>query len=784
MTKKIKSLGISKELLGDILLIITGVGLIIFTVLTTKSVMTLDRDKVPQTYALFVDAAHALHNNNELSLWLPYLWGGGPNIGNFITEAFYPINWILCNLFYDPNTGLVSYAIIPWNSIIHYSIYFIGLYCLIKRIGFSKLNAFATSIMSTLSSALFMYREWTVSVNGFCYLPLIILFTVMLYEEKNKLLYSIILAVLFAVEASISMSIMLVMSVYLFGILFIAYIIGNNKKNIIRNLGFSALTGILAVLLVAPLFFSALTFAVNMVRNVPGAGFVKLGAKIPLEEFTKYRYTWNEFPQMVRFNNYNVGISLSAFVLVFCMIGFFCKKKHSKKLYYVSLVGVVICGLACFAIIFPAAFYYVPGINQLREPYMYGLFLNLFASIIAAWGFNGIEKKILERTKLKEHFHLIIVCAPLVLCLLGYNIRTQNETCVLLSILFIILIPIALVKQAWIRKFSLYICTFLIIGLGGKDLYCSINYFPYTELEAIEQVKATCENSRKLIEYVDSLDPSDEYYRMTKWGSVAVLPTNMASILGFYDIVGYLNPTFSSGIALHLNLSLAQRVQLQNIKYFLISAQEEQSFIDSFENNPEYTKVGEMDHVFADYTGTSEGTVYIYQALLNLGDAWLVSDYSWNESNTKEEVLVSVASNAIAVDKTAIINACTLTDMEQQDLRTIDPSAAKGTVVCKNVSNNSLVYDVSAQSSGILVTAELYYPGWKVYVNGKQRTILEIDGTNRGVIVPSGESTVEFRFLPVGFRVGIALQIFAIALIILAGIWRHRETNKRKGGHA
>lgn len=764
-----------KGLLEDVLAVIIGIGVIIFTVLLTKSVRTLDGDNCPQTYALFVDVARAIHNK-ELSLWLPYLWGGVPNIGNFITEAFYPINWILCSLFYDSTTELVSYAIIPWNLIIHCSIYFIGLYSLVKKIGFSRLNAFATSMTSTLCCAIFFYRVWIVYLDGFCYLPLIILFATMLYDAENKLPYSLILSALFAIEASISMSLMLVLSVFIFGMLFIAYLFGNKRTNILYNLGYSVLTGILAILLVAPLLFSTLTFTSNMVRYVPDVGFVGWGVKIPISEYTKYRYRWPDFLHMIQFTNSDIGISISAFVLLFCIIGFFCKKKSYKRLWYVSLIGITICGMASFGIVFPVAFYYVPGLNQLREAYMYGILLNLFASILASWGFNSVEKIILEKVKLKEQFRFIIPCGIILFCLFCYNALSKNITCILFIVLTVILIMLVLIRPAKLRRLSFCVCTLLFVGLCGKDLFQTINVYMYTELEAIKQVETICENTRELVEYIDGIDPPDEYYRMTAWGSLPVIPTNMSSVLGYYDVVSYLNPTLVSGIDLHLRLPLEQRAQLQNIKYFLVNAEDE-LIIDMF-NSPNYIKAGEINHVFTDYSGINEGTVYIYQALCNLGDAWISFDPDWNNSNTRQEVLDLIAVNAVDVYKTAIIDECPITETEHKDLYEINPYAEKSSVICRNVSNNSLIYDVDSESSGILVTTELYYPGWQVFVNGEQRTLLKVDGTNRGVIVPSGTSTVEFRFRPVGYQAGITLQFLAIATVVFTEIRHYRKRKK------
>lgn len=762
-----------KEFLEIAFFLIVGVGVIIFTVLTAKSVISLDGDNCPQTYALFVDIARAM-SNNEFSLWLPYIWGGGPNIGNFITEVFYPINWILCYIFYDANTDLVSYAIIPWNLIIHISIYFVGCFYLIKKIGCSKLNAFATSLTSTLCCALFYYRTWIVYVDGFCYLPLIILFAIMLYEAKNKLIYSILLAILFAIEACISMSLMLVISVFIFGLLFIAYSIKNSRKNILCNLKYSVFTGFLSIMLVAPLLFATLIFISNMVRYVPDIGFVEWGVKIPIEEYTKYRYGWADFLHMVSFTNYNIGVSLSAFILIFCIIGFFSRKKEYARLRYISMLAVIICGLASFGIVFPAAFYYIPGINQLREAYMYGILLNLFASIIAAFGFDTIEKYNLKKKRIKEQLFLVMPCGILLISLFCYNILSKNIVCILFVLLFVVLILSVKVAQKRLRKMSLYLCTLLIVGLCGVDLYDAVNIYMYTELDAIEQVKATCENSTKMIEYINNLDPSDKYYRMTCWGTPSAMPTNMASVLGYYDVISYMNPSFSSGVALHLGLPLEQRAQMQNIKYFLVNAQNT-AIVEGFENNPNYVKVGEKEHVAIDYSGTSEGTVYIYQALCNLGDAWLVNNYVLDETGTKETMLSSIANNAVSIDRETIINAAVLSKSERQSLAEVSSSPGKNNVTCMSVLNNSLTYEIYTENSSILVTTELYYPGWNVYIDGKKGNILQVNGTNRGVIVPGGKSTIEFRFQPIGYRFGIILQFFAIFLIVFTGIWHYRK---------
>jgi hypothetical protein len=67
---------------------------------------------------------------------------------------------------------------------------------------------------------------------------------------------------------------------------------------------------------------------------------------------------------------------------------------------------------------------------------------------------------------------------------------------------------------------------------------------------------------------------------------------------------------------------------------------------------------------------------------------------------------------------------------------------------------------------GLLVLSEVTYPGWRVYVNGKPARLCEADGILRAVLLPEGESKVEFRFQPLAFYVGIALSSLTVLLII------------------
>jgi len=62
--------------------------------------------------------------------------------------------------------------------------------------------------------------------------------------------------------------------------------------------------------------------------------------------------------------------------------------------------------------------------------------------------------------------------------------------------------------------------------------------------------------------------------------------------------------------------------------------------------------------------------------------------------------------------------------------------------------NMQVTVAVQAERDAILVLTDLYYPYWHVYVDGRQRELLQANYMFRGVHIKAGEQKVEFRFEP------------------------------------
>jgi len=86
--------------------------------------------------------------------------------------------------------------------------------------------------------------------------------------------------------------------------------------------------------------------------------------------------------------------------------------------------------------------------------------------------------------------------------------------------------------------------------------------------------------------------------------------------------------------------------------------------------------------------------------------------------------------------------------------------------------------DVNATRPAVLRLADLYYPDWKVFVDGKPERLLRADHALRAVAVPAGHHTVLFTYESGAFKAGLWVSIVCtfLSLALLAvGFWLERR---------
>jgi hypothetical protein len=81
--------------------------------------------------------------------------------------------------------------------------------------------------------------------------------------------------------------------------------------------------------------------------------------------------------------------------------------------------------------------------------------------------------------------------------------------------------------------------------------------------------------------------------------------------------------------------------------------------------------------------------------------------------------------------------------------------------IVKQSDPNRVVVRASMSTNSWLVLSDLWFPGWRVYVDGSEQPILKADYLFRAVELRPGEHLVEFVYRPMSFTLGLVISVIA-----------------------
>jgi uncharacterized membrane protein YfhO len=75
------------------------------------------------------------------------------------------------------------------------------------------------------------------------------------------------------------------------------------------------------------------------------------------------------------------------------------------------------------------------------------------------------------------------------------------------------------------------------------------------------------------------------------------------------------------------------------------------------------------------------------------------------------------------------------------------------------------------KQAGLVILADVFYPGWKLTVNGKPAPILRANRLMRGAAVRAGTSHLVYTYDPESFRLGGAVSLASLAVLLMLTLW-------------
>jgi len=104
------------------------------------------------------------------------------------------------------------------------------------------------------------------------------------------------------------------------------------------------------------------------------------------------------------------------------------------------------------------------------------------------------------------------------------------------------------------------------------------------------------------------------------------------------------------------------------------------------------------------------------------------------------------------------------------------PDGSSGSV--ELVSDNPQFMSLTAtmETAGLVVIGDRYHSGWQVTVDGAPAALLCVNHVLRGVAVSKGSHTIELRYVPAAFVLGVRLLLAAAVILVAMLVWSSRSS--------
>jgi hypothetical protein len=731
-----------------ILLLIVTIALFYWRILFTKQFSILWMwEPVVQSFSWYNFAATAIQKG-ILPIWDPYRFSGSTFIGEMQTGLFYPLKLLVYLAPLDGN-GLVSERVYNEFYVLTHLLAAIFMFFLARHLRLSHFASFVAGLAFSLGGYLANTGHPHTLDSGI-WLPLIVLFFL---RSLNQHLTG--RALFFAALSGLALGMailagglhMVIMAGIVVGTM--ALVAGRGDRRMGRALAIAACVAVVGFLFGAIQVLPSLEYGPLSFRWVGGDGPIRSFQKVP------YQYLGD----LARFS----PRSLLAFLFGGAYPGDHAPSNYFGVLpFFLSILGawqfwserwvkyLTVLGTLTFLYSWGAfsllhgLLYLVPMLDMAREAGRFIQVTHFAMAILAAY---GIE-------------HLFVATAPNAAGVWGF-VRVVRWLVILLAAFLIAgAVQSTIVIPDWVFLSFLFIAgTYVLLELALRQHRSALTQLALVFLllwdaysfNWIVRNKATAQaenhdhmsellKSRKLAEFLQSRGGLFRVHFDTE------SPPNIGDAYGI-QMTGGMSATMLMDYYRHLGHP--KMAQLLNVRYTIRRA----------------------DQPASDKPVFSDGVWCVYENP-HVGDrAWVVHRIEIDPST--ERPLNRLNDRDFDPGRVAIV--------DRAPVETIDHEVDAGpdSVETLNHDPTSMEFRVRTNSRGMLVVSEVFYPGWQALVNGQSVPIYRINGFMRGVEVPAGTSTVDFKYQPMSVRLGAAMGLAALAGTLLLGLVVFRRGTSR-----
>lgn len=661
-------------------------------------------------------------------LWTPYVFGGMPFFADIQAGVLYPLNLALS--FFVSDAGL-SYAVYEYQVVLHLVLGGYFMYLFLRELNLD----FASSL---LGGALFAFNAFFIShahhaamVHAGIWLPLVFYFCRRGFRLAPQWFLGcpIVMAVsLFAGHPQITIYILYAFTAYF---IFMAYV---TKGGLLQSASRYGLAILLFFLLSAVQLLPTFEFLQNTARNVLSYGDA-IKDSFPLKSlltlFIEGMYGASyESWQRWEFSCY-VGVGAVLLAVLGVM-----KRSDSEPVFFAFLAGLsLFLLLGENAPLYKLFYHVMPGFKFFRVPARFGYLFAFAISVLSACGFYSLTSRHSGGNKMILGLAVLLLSPGLVALALDLSVVKDYVVKYAIISAITLLAIFAIVRLGEKQRVVKYALILVILA----DLFLARNLHNQMSMSG-EQLHSVIYQS-PVAQVLKTSNEGARFFVGNKFSSYA----NLGLVYRRSNLSGY------------------NQFQLKNYRKLNLSSPATLSFFGA---------------EFVDY----DSIALVAEQWKNLPDLETRFNFIVNPNARPHAFVVGRASldNGFDLQKALDDGFDPLTVVYLDRELSSDEQAGSAlpgySITRYENKGNEIAVDLQSDEKGILVVSEVYYPGWRVYVNDGEKEVLRADTLLRAVPVGKGSNHVRFVFQPRSFVIGSVLSIVTLlGLIAYIGVFRYRS---------
>lgn len=705
-------------------------------------------------YPVYRFAAQSI-KAGDLPLWNPYLYGGASLAGDNQSGLFYPFNLALSFLL-----PAVDYRAMELMAVAHFYLAGICAYFGLRYISRKPLRWWA----AMGGAAAFMFSDLFVThlgnlnmIAAAAWLPLVFCLFRRALDEK-RISWAIGASVFLGVAALAGHIQPLLYIILTLGLYFLYHVYGQWKSGLgalLRAVSLASLTMIVAFGVAAPALLpnyemsrltlrGELTYEQASQYSLPPVALV--GLLVPGVFGRGPAGFWGPWPRV------EVGY---VGILPLLLAGLALLMRRDSLTRFLAILGVISLFLALgdSSVLYGWLYRLVPGFDMLRAPARFSYVLDFALAALAALGLDVVLRPIERRARStwRQVLHVspflwfgaAAVALPLGYATLMYSQDKPGEVFARLlgglsGVVFALVLlglGVALLHLRGHRRarhHALGLAFFLLIVFDLASLGA------HTELEYNDPTVGFEHPAA-----IAFLKNDSDFYRIdTRTGVWDVWQPDLSLMHNIFDVWGIYNPLVLADFDRYwegLGSRSTPLYDFLNTKYI----------------------VGHKDVVLDwekfELAFDADPKVNIYRNTRVLPRAFVVHE-AWSAMD-HEQAFAAIQRADFAPASVVVI----------EGEGALDPQmGATSEARIVSYSNGEIEVQVSASQPGYLVLSEVYYPGWRVEVDGSPAELKRANYAFRAVSVPVGAHRVRFYFRSTTWMLGMACSLVTWTILALA----------------